>query len=69
MDINITGLMCIPPATEDSSEHFYKLKSIAEKNNLSKLSMGMSDDYEKALSFGSTHIRLGTALFGKRKYV
>ena len=68
MNINITGLMCIPPAAEDPSEHFHKLKSIAEKNNLFKLSMGMSYDYEKALNFGATHIRLGTALFGKRNY-
>jgi len=66
--LNIVGLMCIPPVDENPKNHFLNLKTIAEKNNLSKLSMGMTDDYELALSMGATHIRLGTALFGKREY-
>ena len=67
MKLSISGLMCIPPVDEDPISHFIKLKTLAEDNNLDELSIGMSGDYEKALQFNPTYIRLGTILFGKRK--
>ena len=67
MKLSISGLMCIPPVDEDPISHFTKLKTLAEDNNLDELSIGMSGDYEKALQFNPTYIRLGTILFGKRK--
>ena len=66
MDLPIAGLMCIPPVTEEASLHFALLKNIAEDCGLSDLSMGMSSDFEKAISFGATHIRVGSAIFGDR---
>ena len=66
MHLHINGLMCIPPVEEDPIYHFKKLKLLAEENDINELSMGMSDDYEKALHFNPTYIRLGTILFGKR---
>ena len=66
MDLSICGLMCIPPAEEDPVHHFSKLKSLAYENGINQLSIGMSNDYEKALQFNPTYIRLGTILFGKR---
>ena len=56
MDLPIAGLMCIPPVNEEPSLHFALLKNIAEYCGLSCLSMGMSSDFEKAISFGATHI-------------
>jgi len=67
LSLNIVGLMAIPPANELASPYFALLKKIADKNNLHKISMGMSSDYDQAIALGSTHIRLGTALFGERK--
>tara|TARA_Y100001970_G_C14077766_1_gene772970 strand:+ start:147 stop:785 length:639 start_codon:yes stop_codon:yes gene_type:complete len=67
MKLSIFGLMCIPPIDEDALYHFNKLKILANENKIDKLSIGMSDDYEKALKFNPTYIRLGTILFGKRK--
>ena len=64
--LNISGLMCIPPEKDNSAIHFALLQKIAKKNNIKNLSMGMSNDYEKAILFGATHIRIGTGLFGKR---
>ncbi|WP_370931392.1 YggS family pyridoxal phosphate-dependent enzyme [Bartonella sp. DGB1] len=64
--LNIQGLMCIPPAKENPKPHFEMLSSIAKKTNLEYLSMGMSQDYELAIAAGATHIRIGTAIFGKR---
>ena len=64
--LDLIGLMCIPPIDEDPTYHFKKLRSLANENNISELSIGMSDDYEKALQFNPTYIRLGTILFGKR---
>lgn len=64
--MNITGLMCIPPVDEEPSPHFALLKKIADRNDLSVLSMGMSSDYEIAIRFGATHVRVGTAIFGAR---
>tara|TARA_B100001057_G_scaffold297272_1_gene297564 strand:- start:331 stop:969 length:639 start_codon:yes stop_codon:yes gene_type:complete len=66
MELNISGLMCIPPVNEDPIYHFTKLKFLANKNKIKELSIGMSDDYDKALQFNPTYIRLGTILFGKR---
>ena len=66
MDLPVKGLMCIPPAHEEASLHFALLKKISENCGLEYLSMGMSDDFEKAISFGATHIRVGSAIFGER---
>lgn len=65
-NLPIHGLMCIPPIDEEASLHFALLKKIADRNGLSGLSMGMSADFEKAIAFGATHIRVGSAVFGAR---
>ena len=65
-NIPITGLMCIPPENDDPVPYFLKMREIAERNNIKNLSMGMSNDFEKAIQCGATHIRLGTILFGER---
>ncbi|CAN5898995.1 YggS family pyridoxal phosphate-dependent enzyme [soil metagenome] len=62
----IEGLMCIPPATEPPGPHFALLAKIAARNAIAKLSMGMSDDFETAVRFGATSVRVGSALFGPR---
>ena len=59
--------MCIPPQFEEPSKFFNILKNIADRNNLTKLSMGMSNDYEKAIKFGASSVRIGTLFFGKRQ--
>ncbi len=66
LDLPIQGLMCIPPVDETPSLHFALLRKLADRNGLSQLSMGMSDDFEQAIAFGATHIRVGSALFGAR---
>ena len=66
MKLNIHGLMCIPPINEEPTYHFSKLKNLANENKINELSIGMSNDYEKALQFDPTYIRLGTILFGPR---
>ena len=65
-DLPIRGLMAIPPVDEEVSLHFALLKKLADSNGLTCLSMGMSDDFEKAISFGATHVRVGSAIFGAR---
>jgi hypothetical protein len=60
------GLMCIPPADEPAGPHFALLAKIAARNGLSKLSMGMSGDFETAIAFGATSVRVGSAVFGAR---
>ncbi|RAK59366.1 YggS family pyridoxal phosphate-dependent enzyme [Phenylobacterium hankyongense] len=60
------GLMCIPPADEPPGPHFALLAKIAARNGLSKLSMGMSGDFETAIRFGATSVRVGSAVFGAR---
>jgi pyridoxal phosphate enzyme (YggS family) len=60
------GLMCIPPYDEEPSPYFLLLKKIAKKHNLQQLSMGMSSDFEKAIQFGATHVRVGSEIFGAR---
>ena len=66
LDLAVKGLMCIPPVEEEASLHFALLAKMAESNGLSGLSMGMSDDFENAIEFGATHIRVGSAIFGAR---
>lgn len=66
MDLPVKGLMCIPPINEEASLHFALLKNISENCGLQFLSMGMSADFEKAISFGATHVRVGSAIFGDR---
>lgn len=65
-DLPLRGLMCIPPIDEEPSLHFALLAKIAERNGLKGLSMGMSSDFETAIAFGATHVRVGTAVFGPR---
>ncbi|CAN5469560.1 YggS family pyridoxal phosphate-dependent enzyme [soil metagenome] len=66
LDLPVEGLMCIPPANIDPAPHFRMLGEIAARNGLSKLSMGMSDDFETAIACGATSVRVGSALFGSR---
>ena len=66
INLPIQGLMCIPPIEDDPKYHFNQLQNLAKENSLDKLSIGMSGDYNEALSFRPTYIRLGTILFGKR---
>jgi len=61
------GLMCIPPVDEPAGPHFALLAKIGRRNGLSKLSMGMSDDFETAIAFGATSVRIGSAVFGARQ--
>ncbi len=62
----VEGLMCIPPADEEPAMHFALLAKIAARNGLAGLSMGMSHDYETAVRFGATSVRVGSAIFGAR---
>jgi hypothetical protein len=64
--LTVEGLMCIPPAAEPPGPHFALLAKIAARNGVAKLSMGMSDDFETAIRFGATSVRVGSALFGAR---
>jgi hypothetical protein len=66
LGLPIIGLMCVPPIEEEPSPHFALLREIARRNGLTVLSMGMSADFEKAIRFGATHVRVGTAIFGAR---
>jgi pyridoxal phosphate enzyme (YggS family) len=65
-NINIDGLMCLPPENEEPDKHFEILQSLANNNHIKNLSMGMSNDYAVAIKYGSTHIRVGSAIFGNR---
>ena len=58
--------MCIPPLDEEPAVHFAFLAKLAAELGLAKLSMGMSDDFETAIAFGATHVRIGSAVFGTR---
>ena len=64
--LKIVGLMCIPPINENPALHFAFMQKISKRNKLESLSMGMSNDFETAIEFGATHIRVGSALFGTR---
>jgi pyridoxal phosphate enzyme (YggS family) len=67
LGLPIEGLMCVPPHGEEPSPHFALLREIARRHDLPVLSMGMSADFETAIRFGATHVRVGTAIFGARK--
>lgn len=64
--LNIVGLMCLPPQQDVAGPHFALLQKLSQQCDAPLLSMGMSGDYEEAIKFGATHIRLGTAIFGPR---
>jgi PLP dependent protein len=66
LGLQIEGLMCVPPIDEEPALHFALLRKIAERNELQGLSMGMSSDFETAIAFGATHVRIGSAIFGSR---
>lgn len=65
-DLAIDGLMCIPPFDEEPSMHFALLAKLAKEIGVEELSMGMSSDFQKAVAFGATYVRVGTAIFGER---
>jgi pyridoxal phosphate enzyme (YggS family) len=67
LGLEIAGLMCIPPADRQPAPYFALLREIAGRNALAGLSMGMSGDYESAIGFGATLVRVGTAIFGTRE--
>jgi pyridoxal phosphate enzyme (YggS family) len=67
LKLPVSGLMCVPPVDAESAPHFALLHKIAARNDLPYLSMGMSDDFETAIRFGATHVRVGTAIFGERE--
>src|SRR5206468_6529438 len=62
----IEGLMCIPPLEEEPAMHFVLLANIAKRLGLKELSMGMSGDFARAIAFGATYVRVGTAIFSAR---
>ena len=64
--LKIQGLMCIPPFDENPGPHFALLEKLAREAGVEKLSMGMSGDYETAVAFGATSVRVGSAIFGSR---
>jgi pyridoxal phosphate enzyme (YggS family) len=66
LKLNVIGLMCLPPMNVDPAPFFKQLKLIGIKNNLKDLSMGMSQDYLRAIEFGATYVRIGSSIFGKR---
>ena len=65
--LDVVGLMCIPPAEEEAAMHFALLREMAKRNDLPELSMGMSSDFEAAIAFGATSVRVGSAIFGARE--
>ncbi len=68
LGLPVTGLMCIPPVDEEPAMHFALLAEMARRLGLAEVSMGMSGDFEIAIRFGATHVRVGTAIFGARAY-
>jgi pyridoxal phosphate enzyme (YggS family) len=66
LGLPVEGLMCIPPADENPGPHFALLAELAKKSGVEKLSMGMSSDFETAVEFGATSVRVGSAIFGSR---
>ncbi|MBS0275790.1 MAG: YggS family pyridoxal phosphate-dependent enzyme [Proteobacteria bacterium] len=66
LGLPVRGLMCIPPNGENPAPHFALLQKLAQENGLPLLSMGMSGDFESAIKFGATHVRIGSAIFGER---
>jgi PLP dependent protein len=67
LGLPIVGLMCVPPLDEEPAPHFALLREIARRTGIDVLSMGMSADFETAIRFGATHVRVGTAIFGPRR--
>lgn len=67
LGLPVKGLMCIPPVEEEPALHFALLEKIAARNSLPLLSMGMSADFDTAIEFGATHVRVGSAIFGARQ--
>ncbi|WP_120498255.1 YggS family pyridoxal phosphate-dependent enzyme [Kiloniella sp. EL199] len=65
----VIGLMCIPPVDEEAATHFSFLYELAQKHNLQRISMGMSADFEKAVRFGATDVRVGSSIFGERNKI
>ena len=65
-ELSLAGLMCVPPANVEAAPYFALLTKLAQENDVTGLSMGMSGDYETAIMLGATHVRVGTALFGSR---
>ena len=68
LGLPVTGLMCIPPVDEEPTLHFALLAKLAAEAGVDGLSMGMSDDFERAVAQGATHVRVGSAIFGARDY-
>ena len=68
LNLNVVGFMCIPPVNDNPIEYFKTIKTLTNKSGLSKLSMGMSSDFLAATEEGSTHLRIGSSIFGKRNY-
>lgn len=66
LNLDVIGLMCIPPLNQNPTPFFLLLKKIADKNKLQELSMGMSNDYREGISSGATFIRIGSSIFGQR---
>lgn len=66
--LNVEGLMCIPPVTSNPGPHFCLLSKIAKECEVTKLSMGMTKDYDLAIAFGATSVRIGSGIFGERSY-
>ena len=66
LELDIIGLMCLPPKNDDTKEYFVKMKNLAQKINVKELSMGMSKDYLEASKHGATYIRIGSKIFGNR---
>ena len=69
LNLPVIGLMCIPPVEDDAAPHFAFLAKLAKENGLSELSMGMSGDFEMAIRFGASYVRVGSAIFGTRPKV
>ena len=66
LNLNVIGLMCIPPSNYDPKEFFLEMNKLKEKNQLKDLSMGMSNDYLDAIKYNSSFVRIGSKIFGKR---
>ena len=66
LELDIVGLMCLPPKDDNTKEYFIKMKNLAQKINVKELSMGMSNDYLNAAKYGATYLRIGSKVFGNR---
>ena len=66
LNLNIIGLMCLPPNNQDSNQYFLEMKKLKQRINIKELSMGMSQDYLCAIKYGATFLRIGSKIFGQR---